>query len=178
LKMGSERIFNKGMSSRLRAEFNRLMVEIFSIMPEPKMVTVHDNREVQEAEKLFGSEYVFYSSDYREIFRQYATAVKYVGSRIHGAIPCIISGATAHLIYTNNKAQVLEQGKRILSTYSTAMSKGIAVSYFGRERVDPETFRSQSLEGETLRAAIVREKLRIRDILNSQPILSTYTDIP
>lgn len=48
----------KRRSKRMALMYNRLMREVFSSMAEPKIVTVHDNREISIAEQLFGPERV------------------------------------------------------------------------------------------------------------------------
>ena len=71
---------------------------------QDRIVTVHDNREVAAVRKMFGAEAVRYSSDHRELMRHYWRCGHYVGARIHGLVAAVIHGATAHLIYHNNKA--------------------------------------------------------------------------
>lgn len=159
--------------AKMRRKYNNLMLQVFSKMARPKTVIVHDNREINEAENLFGAEYVFYSTDYREIFKKYSVAKNYVGSRLHGAISSIIHGASVHLIYTNKKAEAIENSINILYAYIKSIRRSIKVSYFGEERIYPKEC-GVAINKESLKVAISKEKEKTRYILKKQPILKNY----
>jgi polysaccharide pyruvyl transferase WcaK-like protein len=170
-------IQTSGRTSKLRQEYDELMLGIFSSMPEPKLVIVHDNREVSKAENMFGSEYVFYSTEYWDIFKKYARTHRYIGSRIHGATPSLIHGASVSLIYTNKKAQVLENAKAILSNYGRDIIDEIDVRYFGEESIDLESIVERFVHpssNEMLQEAIRCEKQELRSVLLETPILSQF----
>lgn len=119
-------------------QYDRLMKDVFSAMPDPKLVMVHDNREIDRAEALFGPDLVFYSTDYMNMLKVYATAIRYVGSRIHGAIPALVHGAPAHLIYPSGKAVTMENSIELLRRYVKDIAQIIKVDYIldGRLRLD------------------------------------------
>jgi len=146
--------------------YDKLMLNTFSKMNEPKIVIIHDNREVKEAEKLFGSKYVYYGTDYRDILEKYTHAKRYIGSRIHGAIPSIINGAATHLVYSNSKAQVLEISKEILSSYYCDLQKNIGITYFNDDMDNVELlFKEASPRIDLFESAIIQEKSKIRNFL-------------
>jgi hypothetical protein len=173
-KQVSNRILRRKLWGSSKRKYDKLMQEIFCSMPEPKMVIVHDNREVQKAERLFGAEYVFYSSDYRRIFEKYSQARIYIGSRIHGAIPSLIHGASAYLIYSNPKAKVLETSIDILSRYSLDISQKAKVYYLEDGQIDLKKYEENSLDRKIIAEAISREGQRIREILKKQSILRDF----
>ena len=83
------------------------LVEAYKELPAPKMVVVHENREVAPAEELFG-EKVFFSSDPAELYRFYSRARYFIGTRIHGWVASVIHGAPGYLLYPSPKAAVVE----------------------------------------------------------------------
>lgn len=98
----------------------------------PKMVVVHDNREVAPAEELFGAGNVYYGSDPRDLLDAYARCRYYVGARIHGAVPSLLAGAPAHLYYQSNKAECVEVARDRLG-----ITDAVRVTYLGRP-VEPD----------------------------------------
>mgnify|MGYP001080392663 CR=1 FL=1 len=96
-----------------------------------------------------------------------------MGSRIHGAIPSIIHGASAHIIYTDKKAEVIENSINILADYIQTIQQNINISYFGKERINLEEF-GDSIDKESLKMAIDKEKEKIHYILKRQTILKNY----
>jgi len=90
------------------AELDIILVDAFHALPAPKLVTVHDNREVRAAEELFGGQHVFYSSNPADLFRAYAGCGYYIGARIHGFVAALLHGAAAQLIYPTDKAVTME----------------------------------------------------------------------
>jgi len=168
------KVLKRRVWSKRKEAYNKLMVHTFSLMPQPKTVIAHDNREIEEAQKLFGSKNVFYSSDYREIFKRYGMARSYVGSRIHGAIPSLIHGAPIHLIYTNKKILVMENAIDILSTYIKDIYKSVKMSYFAEEEIEPIQVLESPISSELLDVAITKEKKRVRNILKSQLMMSSF----
>ena len=80
----------------------------YEAMEKPKRVTVHDNREVKAAERLFGAGQVFYSSNPADLFQLYSGCRYFVGARIHGFVAALLHGAAGHLIYPSKKAQAVE----------------------------------------------------------------------
>jgi len=170
------KIRSRKMGAVLKENYNNLMKKIFRAMPEPKEVLVHDNYEIQKAEELFETKNVFYSTDYREMFKRYSSSRIYVGSRIHGAIPSIIHGAAASLLYTNVKAEVLESSLEILSRYISDFSRVLKVKYLNDKNMQfnfRELVDVNPLGQKIIVDAINKEKQRVREILKSQPILSS-----
>jgi len=174
----NNRIMKRRFWKELKNNYNKSMQHIFSIMPDPKMVIVNDNCEIQEAECIFGPEYVYYSSDYREIFKKYAHAKTYVGSRIHGAIPSLIHGAKVQLIYSNTKAGALETSLKILSKYIPNISLKANVDYLMGDQFNFKQFKETSIKHKAISDAISNEKRRVREILEKQPILSRFIHGP
>jgi polysaccharide pyruvyl transferase WcaK-like protein len=165
-----DKVKNRGNAKK---KYDELMLQTFHALPEPKMVIVHDNREVCEAKAIFGNEYVFYSSDFREIFKRYAMARTYIGSRIHGAIPSLIHGASVQLVYTSQKARVLEDSVDIFSGNFKDIREKAKVIYYPDRLVSLEQLPGFS-DKEALRAAIIKEKERIRLLLTSQRVLKDF----
>lgn len=154
--------------------YNESMCNIFRDMPEPKMVIIHDNREIEMAEKLFSSEYVFYSTDYKRMFEMYSRANSYIGSRIHGAIPCIIHNAPVNLIYSNKKANVLESSRDIISRYSRCEFNSININYFNGNRFYYDSSSRTENHKISLRSVIEAERNRIRTIIHEQRELKKF----
>lgn len=90
-----------------RRRMNSALLEAYQELPEPKIVVVHENREVAPAEELFG-EKVFFSSDPQELFRVYSRCRYFVGTRIHGWVAAAIHGAPGYLLYPSPKAAAVE----------------------------------------------------------------------
>ena len=90
-----------------RKLMSAVLVKAYKALPSPKMVVVHENREVRPAEELFG-EKVFFSSDPKELFRFYSRCRYFVGTRIHGWVAAAIHGAPGYLLYPSPKAAVVE----------------------------------------------------------------------
>lgn len=150
----------KRRSKRMALMYNRLMREVFSSMAEPKIVTVHDNREISIAEQLFGPERVFYSTDYRELLKVYSTAMSYVGSRIHGAIAAAIHGAHCHLIYASMKAGVVQNSVELLSRHVDGIGESIKVSFLADGNVDAGSVGGVSFDHVALSVALRKEGIR------------------
>ena len=152
--------------------------KIFERMETPKLVIVHDNREVKKAKKLFGENNIFYSSNYKEMFKFLSKTKYYYGSRIHGAIPALIHGASINLIYTSRKANVLETSMGILENYNNNLKSLVNVKYWGKdifENIDLNKNISNINNQETnLTNAINAENIRINNILKKQKVLSQY----
>ena len=128
-----------------------------------------------EAEELFGKEYVFYSTDYREIFKVYSAAGSYIGSRIHGAIPSIIHGASVNVLYSTDKAHVIENSTEILSQYFAGIEDCLKVIYIKNQDVSyPEEFVSKKPDCDSIRLAINKEKMIIQEKLKQTAVLSYY----
>ena len=111
-------LYKKKDFRRKRKKYNDLFLDIYQNLFSPKLVMVHDNREIKDAEDIFGKNNVYYSTDYKEIFKKYANANYYIGSRIHGLIPSIIHGASGDLVYTSNKADAINTSISILNNYT------------------------------------------------------------
>jgi|GEM_PF-6555053 len=106
-------------------------------LPDPKLVIVHDNREIARAETLFGSGNVFYATDHIEILRRYARARLLVGARIHGAVASIVHGAVVKLYYGNEKAAVIDDSIDILANGDNDLRKRVQVEFIDTKgRVD------------------------------------------
>jgi len=90
-----------------KARMDEALVKAYEELPSPKMVVVHENREVRPAEELFG-EKVFFSSDPAELYRFYSRCRYFVGTRIHGWVAAAIHGAPGYLLYPSPKAVVVE----------------------------------------------------------------------
>lgn len=170
-------VLKRNFWTLLRENYNKVMKEIFTAMPEPKEITVHDNFEVQKAQDLFQTENVFYSTNYREIFKRYASARVYIGSRIHGTIPSIIHGASAYVLYATPKAEALEVSLEILYKYIPNLFQVIKIKYLNDKDLQishRELPKENPIDQKIIAEAINKEKLRIREILKNQPRLSTF----
>ncbi len=158
-----------------RTAYDQCFKEIYRKLPTPKLVVVHDNREVSKAERLFGKDQVYYASDYHDMFNMFARAKTYTGSRIHGAIPAIIHGASIRLVYTNSKAVLLKDSTDILSKYYPSVTKHIHVDIVGDvQSLAVDIDDSATMDLDSLRKGIGEEKKRVRNILKNAPILSQY----
>ena len=67
-------------------------------------VVVHEPDEIAHARRLFGVE-PFFSHDWRRYAEVYCATEHYIGGRLHGAIPVLAGGGTAHLLYCNAKTE-------------------------------------------------------------------------
>ncbi len=164
----------KRMGTTVAIPYDKLMQSVFFAMAEPKIVVVHDNREIHVAERLFGSDHVFHATDFRELLKVYSGAISYVGSRIHGAIAAAIHGAHCHLIYANLKACVVESSVGLLSRHAPEISNGIKVSFLEREHLLAEDVGAEPLNGGAFSGAIQKERTRIRRRLMDAPALREY----
>lgn len=102
------RLVGRPANPRQSEVLDGLLYDSWSRLDGPKVVVVHDNREVAPAEELFGAESVYYATDPRDLLDVYARCRYYVGARIHGAVPSLLAGAPAHLYYQSNKAECVE----------------------------------------------------------------------
>ena len=159
---------------QMRDEYNRYMKDEFFSKQEPKKVIIHDNREIKEAENIFGREYVFYSSDYRDILKCYASAKSYTGSRLHGAIPALIHGACVNLIYSDGRWEALKAAKSILSQYIENIDEHIQITVCKENKIPTADKTLKPIGEENIRLAITKEKEKIRSLLQSQQILSKF----
>jgi hypothetical protein len=160
-----------------RRNYDKLTRRIFESLPDPKRVLVHDNREIAEAEKLFGADKVFYSTDYREIFKQYSNARYVIGSRIHGAIPGLLHGAALDLIYTTTKASVVADAVELIGARCPGLREAVRVWNDDFNTVPEWTLppeKPASVNLPQLRVVIAEEKERVRQILRRAPRLSEY----
>ena len=170
-------LFEKLTNQKKREEYNNFFKYIFDEMDSPKLVVVHDNREIKEAEKLFGEGNVFYSTDYWKIFEIYSRSKTYIGSRIHGAIPSLIHGTPICLIYTSNKASVIETSKEIFEKHNTKIENMIKVKYWKKNDSNGIKYNDMGFNKVCkvkLNEAINIERDRIRNILKCQKELSNY----
>jgi hypothetical protein len=165
---------------RIKNNYDKYMQKIFAALPGPKLVVVHENHEVEEANRLFGKEHVFFSTDYNLILDKYACANFVYSSRIHGAIPALVHGAPIHLIYPSPKAKVLESTKKIFENYnfdqiagllkidylkSMDLNKDILIDLTGRPEKQIQAGFSRIIE---------MEKVRTKQLLRKTKILSHY----
>jgi hypothetical protein len=150
------------------------MKDVFSAMPHPKLVMVHDNREIDRAEALFGPAFVFYSTDYMNMLKVYATAIRYVGSRIHGAIPALVHGAPAHLIYPTGKAVTMENSVELLRRYVPDIAQIIKVDYILDGRLRPDNIRASPVPHNALSEALQHERDKVRKRLKEAKELRTF----
>jgi len=170
-----DRVLKKRFLRKLKEKYDEIMKNIFTVMPEPKEIVVHDNCEVQEAQNLFQTENVFYSSDHREIFKRYASAKVYIGSRIHGAIPSIVHGNSAYVLYPTSKAEALEVSLEILSKYIPEITQWMKLEYLRMEDLQIDykgLFKENLIDQGIIAEAINKEKLKVRAILKSGPQLN------
>ncbi|MHC4325381.1 MAG: polysaccharide pyruvyl transferase family protein, partial [Planctomycetota bacterium] len=155
--------------------YDRFMQDVFHQFSSPKIVVVHDNREIKRAEELFGKEHVFYSTDYREIFKVYSAAKTYIGSRIHGAIPSVVHGACVNLLYLIDKAHVFENSAEILSKHDVGIKNSMKVVYIKNRNVSfPQDFVDSTPDRNAIRCALEKEKANIQKILKERKVLSTF----
>jgi len=174
LRMRQIRWIKRKKRNVLRDEYNKYMLHYFASITEPKLVIVHDNREIKEAESIFGKDYVFYSSDYREIFRRYASAKNYIGSRLHGAIPAMIHGSSVHLVYSDSRWKALKSALLILSKYIKNIDKKINITICGENGFNYEHKTLEPFDKEELQKAIEKEKIKIISLFKSQKVLSDF----
>lgn len=156
-----------------RKKYNNYMKKIFSNLEEPKFVTVHENSEVEPAEKIFGKEYVYYSTDYKRLYDVYSNAKQYIGSRIHGFIPSFINGAYCHLIYNSTKANAIENSMRILKKYDDDIMNNMDLSYWSESQnkiVISGEQKNKSTKQQLLKKAIDVERKRVRQILKKSKL--------
>lgn len=144
LKAQYNRLVNSYFKDRdkSRKRYNNYFLNIFEKLNSPKLVIVHDNREIKKAEKIFGSENVFYSTNYERIFQMYAKANKQIGARIHGAIPALLHKAPARLIYHTQKAETVPESLNLIDP-SLKNSDFFKLYYY---EDNPEQFKSFSTE--------------------------------
>lgn len=76
---------------------------------EIDLVTVHEMGEYKKAKLLFPGKRVFFSSDYVDYKKIYASTARYIGGRVHGATPVVATGGTAHVLYNHTKVDMLRQ---------------------------------------------------------------------
>ena len=157
------------------AWYDHLMQKIFDQLPNPKRVVVHDNREIKRADELFGKEYVFYSTDYREIFKVYTSAERYIGSRVHGVIPSVVHGACVNVLYLTDKAHVINNSVEVLSKYVSGIEKSIKVIYTKNRNISfPQDFVHKIPDRNAIHLAIEKEKRNIQKKLKQATVLSGY----
>ncbi|ABZ76851.1 hypothetical protein Shal_2292 [Shewanella halifaxensis HAW-EB4] len=164
--------------NKLKQTYDNLFIDYFNRLPSPKIVTVHDNREIAAAEALFGKDNVYYATDYEALFSLYSRAKSYFGSRIHGAIPAIIHGASAQLVYTTEKAEVVTQSMEIIGKSYPEISDFVSVHQFNQEfKTIPPLATSARIELETLHQAIETNRLETQKQLALLPTLRDYLNI-
>jgi len=83
------------------------------------LVTVHDMHEYEDAKRIFKAP-VFYSSDYMDYKEIYASTVRYIGGRIHGAFPVVACGGTAHLFYARKKVNCAVRVAELIDTLTVS----------------------------------------------------------
>ena len=176
LKRGFERVTGRDRVIRSFAKwYDDFMLDVFNRLPNPKRIIVHDNREIARAESLFGKDYVFYSTDYREIFRMYSSARMYIGSRIHGAIPSFVHGACVNVLYLAPKAFTVENACEIFSGHIQGIEDSMKVLYVkNRDAKFPADCVQTIPDRSAIQAAIGVEKAKVQDMLKQASILSTY----
>jgi len=79
------------------------------------IVTVHEAGEYERAAAIFDAP-IFYSSNYLDYKPIYASAARYLGGRIHGAVPVVASGGTAWLVYRAKKVDAMRQVAKLGET--------------------------------------------------------------
>lgn len=151
-----------------RDQYDDLLLDAFERLPNPKVVTVHDNREVAEAEKLFGRENVYYASDYRLFFELYSRVRTYIGSRIHGAIPCLLHGAGVNIVYSTPKVGVINTAMHIVGEADPDLKNLADVTTLGAERVSSLKF-PEAFAREKLATVVASERNRVRTELLALP---------
>ncbi len=93
-------VFNPQLSS---AEQRAFYGDLYQQLKDKiDIVSVHEPTEYSHAVNMF-AEPVFYNSDYRRYIDLYRSCQLYVGGRMHGSIPSLISGAAVHLISHEQK---------------------------------------------------------------------------
>ncbi len=131
---GDAHELNDGLDEHWRAvwEQNRERIDL---------VTVHDMREIGPARSLFPGNTVFYSGDYRDYKVVYSQAAHYIGGRVHGAIPVVATGGTAHLYYDGPKADAMQRVAKFTPTLTVSKYDGTVVDLTAR----PDTELSKRL---------------------------------
>jgi hypothetical protein len=85
---------------------------------EIDLITTHELPEYITACKYFPKDKIFFSSDHNDYKRIYFNCKTYIGGRIHGTIPSYIGGAECHIIYNNQKSNIVKCANNILTDYS------------------------------------------------------------
>lgn len=91
-----------------------------------KLVTVHEQGEIERARKIFKAP-VFFSSDYLDYKRIYSSTKRLIGGRIHGATPVLATGGVAHVFYNSAKIDALEQVATFMDTLTISRYEGVAI---------------------------------------------------
>ena len=111
LKLKQQHLLNINARQKKVSCYDQVMVDAFNKTRGPKVVLVHDNRELDRAVTLFGAKNVAYFSDHKKVYELLAKCKHYIGSRIHGAIPAFIHGARVQLIYEDCRWEAIALAK-------------------------------------------------------------------
>ena len=148
-------------------KFNASAVQFVRKMGKPRIVTVHDNAELDEAKALFPGEKVYYSAEYLDMHKFYSRCKYFAGTRIHGAVMALLAGAGVHLMYENDKANAFHCSVEILGLYYRDLERRVqlgGINQFPR-KIPP---RMNTIE---LSYAIEAERLRYKNRLRAAPEL-------
>jgi hypothetical protein len=156
-------------------EYDVLMQRAFGRLPEPKLVVVHDNREVARARELFGHDSVFYSSDYHAIWRIYSRCLRYLGSRLHGAIPALVHGAAVHLVYQDMRWAGFWKAIQSLRADLPQLEKAVRCTVVGRDELELD-LKLEGVGRDPMRRAIELQKQRVLSTLSRAPTLTALRD--
>jgi len=138
-----------------RDDFDYCWREIANSVDQIDLVTVHEQVEYNRACKIFKAP-VFYSSDHREYKDIYANAEVYIGGRIHGAVPVVACGGTAHVFYDSTKIDALKKVAEFMDTL-TVTKYGRPISKLNKVEAGPSL--------ERLHAHIVKHEAYWRDVI-------------
>ncbi len=105
----------------------------------------------------------------------YSNANTYIGTRIHGAIPSFVNGASAILIYGGQKSRALIEGVVILSKNYPELKNSIRIIFTNEILNDKMNMKIPLPDNLKLRQAINEKHLEIHDMLKNLKILGSFT---
>lgn len=113
---------------------------------EIDLVTVHEAGEYKRAAAIFRDTPIFFSSDYTDYKPIYSRTARYLGGRIHGAVPVVACGGTAWLVYRHQKIDAMQRAARLgetlhILTYDTEPPSALVQQSPGRMLRELETYR-------------------------------------
>jgi polysaccharide pyruvyl transferase WcaK-like protein len=167
-----------GVSRRAETDaYNAWALRTYRSMGGPKYVVVHDNREVASARKIFGRESVLYNTDYKRIRNLYGNCGSYVGSRLHGAIPALVHGASVHLVYKDSRIAAFTAGLDMLAKHAPMLQKRVRVTDISNFTPPPDLPEVKLAGRREVSIAVDHEIDRVRKLVSGTPHLSKLMNV-